>query len=187
MNGVNAAAVMQMLYHGKVPLIKWGLGNTKTFKDLIRELNKRESTLSTSSLGKVVRKIRVLSIKVKYRDSETQQEFYLVEEKQVFKDGRTRVRKLDCSVAEKLTLEEAADAETIGNALKEELGIEGEVRRLFDTDHYTTLGASKSYPGLETLKEIFEATVFLTPEQFRPEGYIEYQEDKTNYFVWTKI
>jgi hypothetical protein len=180
-------AAIALLYKYEVPLMTWGKRGTKTLDHLLGELRKNECELKASTLGKLTRKIRVLSIRVMYCDPETQQRFYLVEEKQVFKDGRTRTRNLECSVAEKLILEEIADCRTIGNALQEELGISGEVHRLLYTDHYTTLGSSKSYPGLETMTEIFEATVYLTPDQYIPEGYIEFQSDKTNYFVWEKI
>lgn len=46
---------------------------------------------------------------------------------------------------------------------------------------------SNSYPGLPTIVRIHQATVELSPGQFRPEGYIELQEKKSTHLLWHRV
>lgn len=43
---------------------------------------------------------------------------------------------------------------------------------------------SSSFPGLISRYSVSCFEVYLTSEQFNPEGYVEEQEDKTTFFVW---
>ena len=187
MNKDYAEALLMLLFNNHVPLARWGNGQAKTFKHFITELDTGDCEFQLRD-NKIVRKIRVLLIAVYYKDPETEKLFHLMETIQVFKiDGRKRIRNSGYSVGEKLKSGKIADNTSVTNALKEELGVSGEVLRLKKTDKYVTQGNSKSYPGLETVSENFCFTVYLTPEQFKPEGYIEEQNDKTTYFKWVEI
>lgn len=185
MTNVNAVEVMAMLYRHEAPLIIWGQKGTKTLGHLMDELNKGECEL-VETHGRLNRKIRSLFVDVYYTDPENQKKYHLVEKEQVFKDGQRRVRDQLCSVAEKLTLFEQADKQSVIRALREELNVTVPDQGIMKVDMYTTLSHSKSYPGIETLNEIHCYNVYFSPQEFKPEGYVEYQEDKSNYFIWVE-
>lgn len=185
MANVNAKEIMALLFKYRVPLIKWGQGQTKTFNHLITELQKEECEL-IETFGKLNRKIRSLFIDVYYTDPENQKKYHLVEKEQIFKSGQRRVREHLCSVAEKLKMSEDPDKLAVGRALLEELKVHVQDRQIMKIDMYKTLSHSRSYPGIETLNEVHCYNVYFSQKEFRPEGYIEYQEDKTNYFVWVE-
>ena len=106
----------------------------------------------------------------------------LVEEKQVFTDGRKRTRDIGGSIAEKLLPNEEAEKAAL-RAVREELQVIGDLTiRPKRTDE--EIKDSPSYPGLQTkyVRHYFETE--LDGKQFKPEGYTETQPDKTTFFVW---
>jgi hypothetical protein len=183
---IEESYVQELLKTGGVSQDGWGKNGTKNFGQLMAELQNGEASLAFTG-RRLFRQLRILNLDVYYVDCETNQRFRLIEKEQVFKDGSKRIRSKSPSVGEKLCKDESADEQSISRALKEELGINWPAAKFYATDFYTTQSHSKSYPGLETRTEVFRFDVYLTPEQFRRQGYIEYQSDKTTYFVWEEI
>lgn len=158
----------------------WGSGSAKTVSHLLRELQNNESEL-TESEGTLIRHVRALMINVRcVVNGET---YILREEKQVFKDGRVRIRDMGVSLGEKLTAdEEPGDA--VSRALTEELGISAADSTFVKED--ATSKESPSYPGLTTEFQKYTYDAHIAPSDFNPEGYIEHQPDKSTYFAWQK-
>ena len=158
-----------------LPIAQYGKGQAKTVKQMIEEIESGESQIIWEN-GKPIRVINLVCVEVVSEDGEQQ----LVEEKQVFSDGRVRERGI-WGVSEKLKPNEEPYEGAI-RAMKEELGVEN-CSIQFDSIEKEE-NESPSYPGLLTryLKLNYQARVW--DEDYKPEGYVEKQKDKTTYFVW---
>ncbi len=161
----------------------WGIGKAKTVTHLVDEVQEGEAILEIVN-GYIVRRIQSISITVY---SPTQPTLLLREVKQVFQDGRVRQRNLpdNCSVAEKVkALHNETPEEAAIRGMLNELKIQVDLEQLIYNRKYTKEGTSNSYPGIITEKEIHIFECKFTQDQFKPTGYIEEQEDKTNHFKW---
>lgn len=167
-----------------VDTANWGKGEAKTLAHLQKEIDEGESLLVADEDGKLRRKVVVAGADVYYVSPEGRK-FRLKEERQVFKDGRVRTRKLSRSLVEKMKPDEDPKAAAI-RGLREELG-------LASNSSLTELGidenqsASQSYPGLHSQYVRHNYGIVLSDEQFNPSGYVEEQDDKNTYFVWEEV
>ncbi len=172
------------LYEAGIDTSSWGKGAAKTLNHLWRELEKGEAFLEPDKDGQLLRKVIVSGADVFYSSSDGRR-YRLKEDRQVFTDGRVRRRDLGFAVSEKLGLGEEPE-EGMVRGIREELGIEGDVSlKQVAADEQTR--ESRSYPGLRSQYTRYLFRVQLNSDQFRPEGYIEKQPDKTTYFVWEQI
>jgi hypothetical protein len=164
-----------------VPIEEWGQGAAKTTHHLLEEVRAGETELSVTSEGELERRVSVLWLDVLSADGS----WHLLEEKQVFKDGRERRRKLSSSLGEKMTPGEGVEEATY-RALAEELGVTG-VEQLDYLGNEQTTHTPDSYPGLSSHYDTHTVRVHLSPESYDPAGYREVQKDKTTYFVWEPV
>ncbi|KKR78107.1 MAG: hypothetical protein UU23_C0003G0005 [Candidatus Curtissbacteria bacterium GW2011_GWA1_40_9] len=172
---------VQLRKHG-IDFDKWGHGAQKTYAHLLEEIKSGE-TLLESKDDALLRKFKVVGVDVTYTDNNGKS-YRLREDRQVFNDGRERRRNLGTSIAEKLKPDESADT-AAHRALDEELGIT--VENINKRGEYHVRQPSESYSGLVSDYNAFIYEVKIDNDQFKPEGYIEVQQDKTSYFVWDKI
>jgi hypothetical protein len=176
---------IDLLRHHNISFENWGKDSFKTINHLVKEIVEGESILSIED-NELFRKISIVFIDVCYIDV-AGKIFKLIEEKQIFKDGRERKRefKEEGSVAEKLKSGEIADENVVRRAVAEELGIKN-ITNIINTGTKEDIHESESYPGLKTkiIKHFFK--VQLNKQQFVPEGYMERQPDKNTYFKWVK-
>lgn len=161
---------------------EWGDGATKRVDDLWEELESGETELSLVD-GELVRKTYVAGVDV-YAESGGQW-YRLVEEKQVFANGAERRRELASSIAEKMRPQESIE-EAAHRALQEELGVTGPVS-VSSTGEDVIQKASQSFGGMQTKLHRRTASVQISEQDFRPEGYVERQPDKSIYFVWQPV
>lgn len=106
----------------------------------------------------------------------------LVEDRQVFTNGRVRPRPhIPTSLAEKLKRGEDLRA-ALARAMAEELGIR-EYHILSDFTETTETKQSQSFPGLESEYRVFKVDVLIDGSEVKDE-YQERQPDKTTYFAW---
>lgn len=169
--------------HG-VPLDEWGKGKAKTVDHLVKEVVEGEAVLTTTENGELVRQISVIGMDV-FHKGEDGKTYKLVEDKQIFKDGRERRRELPTSMGEKVKPGEDLNEAAV-RAVREELGVEGDI----PVEHTNTtrkVRESNSYPGLKGEYVIHDYRSWLTGEQFHSEGYIERQTDKDVYFIWREV
>jgi len=179
--------IKRLLLDCCVDITVWGIGDAKTLDQLVKEVIDGESRLLRSENGELTRSVEVVQGVITYVD-ENGETFQLVEEKQVFGDGRVRVRNrlIDISVAEKMKPDEDP-REALIRGLKEELEIT-EGAQIADNPEVDSKDEdSLSYPGLRSQYQIYTFVVELDESAYKPEGYAEVQDDKTNYFVWKKI
>ncbi len=171
----------EMLLSNNVNILLWGKGMSKTLEHLFFEIVKGECEIEVKN-GKVIRTIRALSINVFYKDE------ILREEYQKMKDGRFRRRKLDCSVAEKITREDKDLNDAVKRALEEELNIlditNDQIKYKRELDRYYE--SSEDYPGIAMNIKLYKFDTHLKYVQYNPYGYVEHQNDKDIFFVWTK-
>ena len=173
----------QQLQNSGVDVSKWGTRQAKTLQHLLKEIKDGETILVKNNEGKLLRENIVGNAIIYYISSEGKK-YRLREEKQIFKDGRERQRAL-FHVSEKIkTTEDPKEAMTRG--IKEELGIKSEIN-LTQIDTNIELLISPSYPGLQTQYILHKFETILNDEQFKPEGFIEEQPDKSTYFVWEEV
>lgn len=171
--------------HG-ISTAQWGQGSAKTIQHLKAEIEAGESVLRIDESGMLVRYTHFLTMKVFCKRPDGK--YFLIEDRQEFKDGRIRRRTQTWSVAEKLRLDEVSNIKgVVVRALKEELQIEGDVENLTDVVVLESVKDSPSYPGLRAYFTSYDLEVTITQEQFRPEGYREEQKDKTTFFTWIKV
>lgn len=158
---------------------KWGVGEAKAFENLVSDITLGEAQL-VSKNRTLIWKSRCSSVLVTFQD------LVLVEDRQVFSDGRIRRRPqhYGTSVNEKLRpLEKPLDGAL--RAMREELGIS-----IIDPSELKFLreslieAPSQSYPGLISRYTRYEYGWEALRGLYVPRGYVERQGDKTTYFVW---
>jgi len=175
--------LLVFLQDHNVPLHEWGTGEAKTFDHLLLEISLGESEL-TEKDGKVLRSAEGSMLNVYYYDG--QATWVLIEEKQVFTDGRSRTRNLDPAIGEKMRPGETPE-DGAYRALSEELGITEKLPLIPKPLRMKGPVPSQSYPGLWSVYSMHIFDVFLPEHLYKPEGYEENQSDKTSYFVWEKL
>lgn len=173
-----------LLIRHNVPVNSWGKGGTKNLADLLREIEKGETTLSVRD-GELIRETSVLFITVRCSPPGSPP-LRLKEDRQVFRDGRVREREhpYGASLGEKLRAGEKPDAEAVERALEEELGVTSFGILRWDEPRIREQD-SPSYPGLRARFTEYHCEVELR-RAYRPEGYVEAQLAKTTYFVWVE-
>ena len=169
-----------------VPLDLWGKGEAKTLDHLAKEISRGVAVIYFDEEREIwVRKVKTVEVRVFY-DSPDGNTYILKEDRQVFKDGRVRKRGFSW-VAEKMEEGEGCLPASV-RAIKEELGLlspftsgpEYVENKMIERD-------SGSYPGILSKHSVDCFKVFLKPDQFVPDGYVEEQEDKTTFFVWEEM
>lgn len=157
----------------------WGMNATKTIGQLALEILTGDCELTVEE-GKLIRKVQVVSVDVSYVDKDGML-FLLFEDRQVFKDGTVR-RRAYFGLREKMKKNENKLA-AAQRALKEELKIITNTDML-EGDFESAIEQPPSYPGLESKYAIFPFSYTMPEEYYKPEGYIDEQDDKTTFFVW---
>lgn len=174
---ITVLGLEKLLKEFQIPIIHFGTGKAKKISDLLEEINNGDCEFVISQKG-LCRKVSVVRIKILYKD------FILIEDRQVFKDGRERKRELS-HLGEKIHCDEEVKT-ALKRACAEELGIESSL-------DYISCGVEKetryssSYPGLKSEYLLYDFTVTLKDEQFNKEGYVEKDEKGTGlttYFKW---
>lgn len=165
--------------HG-VDVNRWGTAAAKSVEHLRRELEQGESVLLEED-GQLVREVAVVEIDV----VGPREEVRLHEDRQEYRDGRTRRRSLGGALNEKLHPGETPDR-AARRALREELGISDARLALVPLDTVEDERESPSYPGLRSRYLVWRYRLRLPPRHFRPEGYVEEQDDKATYFRWRR-
>ena len=169
-----------------VPLELWGKGEAKTLSHLVGEISRRATNFFFDEKEeKWVREVRPVEVHVFYESPEGVT-YFLREEKQVFKDGRERRRNYPW-VGEKMEKDDEDSLAAAVRAIEEEVGL---IPPFASGPNFTgdkeIQRDSGSYPGIVSRHSVSCFEVYLTPEQFNPEGYIEEQEEKSTFVVWEK-
>jgi hypothetical protein len=167
-----------------IPCDDWGKGYAKNVSNLLDELKNDECAIFDEQ-GYLVRYIEFVGIRIFYKDKDGIK-YYLKEDRQIFKDGRERRRTMAASVSEKMKFGEDAEIAAV-RGIEEELGIQVEQVQLIKKDELSYDGGSQSYPGLKSKYKGHVFILNLRQGQYKPEGYVEVQKDKSTYFVWEKI
>lgn len=173
--------VLALLARYNVPLEAWGKGDAKTLTHLIAEIESAEAWLEESPVHGLMRVSSGTTLSVYF--PVVGGRLVLKETKQVFADGRIKVRPLDFSIGEKRRPDETPESAAY-RALREELGIDEAIPLQEKTERIKGPVPSVSFPGLTTFYTMHHFIVILPKRYFRPEGYIEHQQDKTNYYEW---
>ncbi len=171
--------LIQLLRKYKIPFESWGTGNSKPFEKFCSEINSSEAKLVERD-NELFRLVSVVVMNVFYFNNN--QHFKLKEDRQIYKDGRVVRRDLKDSLLEKLKPQEDPYSGAL-RALREELGITTKVT-LNDNGMTSEIVEGKSYPGLMNHGTLYNYEAILSDKEFKQEGYIEIQDDKTSYFVW---
>lgn len=166
-----------------IPVEEWGTGSAKTIDHLLDELRNKECIIKKEE-NSIVRYIEFVGISVFYKEKNGNI-LYLNEDRQEFKDGRIRKRKMSSSVSEKMKFGEDPLISAV-RGIEEELGISVDMNQLKRIKHLNFDGDSLSYPGLKSKYTGHKYTCYITDDQFNPEGYVENQSDKNTFFKWTK-
>lgn len=173
-----------MLKSSNIPVDEFGKKEAKTLEHLLNEVRSGESTLIVDDSSEIKRILSVLCLDI-LCEVERGEVFLLSEDRQVFRDGRTRRRNLGSSIGEKLELGENP-YEAIARSVQEELGISS-VQSVYIVGSKFHESMSESFPGLISCKELIGGVAVIDQADFNPQGYTEVQADKTNYFVWNRL
>jgi hypothetical protein len=166
------AALAEWLKVNGIPYESWGVGGSKSFDRLWREISEGETTLRE---GPPRRWTEVVSVSIRVGGRQ------LVEVRQRMADGTVRERNLPPS--EKM-LPREAPVRAAYRCLMEELGVEcSAVMSMVESEPEPVKeGESPSYPGLTTSYRVHNFTaevVGLNPENFTTkEGLL------THYWEW---
>ncbi len=175
---------MSLLRAYGVPVDSWGKGVAKSVDDLFLEIQEGESSLEALDIPHaLVRHVRVACIDVVIKNRNDL--YMLVEDSQVFTDGRKRSRKLETSVSEKLDPGEDSH-DGASRALKEELGF-ATGYALYKVREETETIDSPSYPGLTAKFQRFFFVAWIQRCLYKPEGYVEDDGKKKTFFVWKAV
>lgn len=179
-NSVDLRNLEEYLLDFNIPLDQWGKGYAKTLDHLLSEIQSGECKIIED--GKtLLRKIEFVMCEIFYYEGETL--LKLIEEKQVFNDGRTRIRDKESSVSEKMIIGEDP-IESLVRGIEEELGISIQESQIRPEKGIEKIEVSQSFPGLMTKYNGHNFTCFLNESQYNPKGYVEIQKDKRTYFIW---
>lgn len=181
----NVSILRARLKNAKIDISLWGTGGYKTIEHLAKEIDNNEIILDVTKNGELIRISEVVAAKIFYID-DNGKKYQLIEQKQVFVDGRERIRPSNGqSVFEKMKFGEAP-MQAMARGITEELGIGDEFNISF-VDEIEKNEESKSYPGLITQSTTYFFEALLNTSQYNSQGYIEVQDDKITYFVWEQI
>jgi len=158
--------LVNFLIANDIPVDQWGKGSAKTVRHLYNEILEKESVLSYID-GKLIRSIEFVSAQIFY-DSPGGV-LKLVEEKQIFKDGRVRSRYLESSVSEKMKADEGP-RNSIIRGIEEELKISIAMDQIEANGNIDETEESNSYPGLLTRYNGYKYKIELRSHQYRPKG-----------------
>ena len=167
---MNIEELKCFLRRHQIPFDLWSQGATKSIEHLLAELNAGEAGFTWSESGLLLRRISPIGINVfGTLDGVLMR---LVEQRQVFPDGRVRVRKLSTSLGEKCVFGEPVH-QAARRAALEELNV--------NIDGFTVTGlelrtgrVSNSFPGLLTTDELVTLRVEMPHRLVRPQ-YVETQ------------
>lgn len=162
---------------------RWGDGATKSVADLWHELDEGESEIISAG-GELIRRTQVAAVDVTARLSNGQLQ-HLIEQKQVYKGGWERRRNLITSLAEKIKPNENTEA-AVRRAIAEELGILT-VKHIDLRGEQVMDKPSATFNGMSTELQLRLAHVEIHEADFKPEGYIEEQAEKSVHFVWELV
>jgi hypothetical protein len=166
-----------------IPVEVWGKDYAKTVEHLLWEIQSKECNLIKEG-GILIREIEFVMSEIFYKKGN--ETFKLIEEKQIFVDGRERVRQKDSSVSEKIKIGEDPH-ESLKRGIEEELGLDLTDSQIETKGVFNEEEVSNSFPGLTTRYKGNKFTCYLDDTQYNPNGYKEVQKDKTTYFSWIKI
>jgi len=183
-NEISIEELERILHESGVSTEGWGTEEAKTIELLLEEVNSGETILEKVG-GVLIRKTRVARSRIYYLEGDDAVH-RLSEDRQVFKsDGRTRSKKFEQAVGEKIRINEDPD-EAMIRGIHEELAIDGEIDFRPKGIHFEK-GPSYSYPGLTTEQTMYDFEAILNDNQYNPNGYIEEGETLTTYFIWKEI
>jgi hypothetical protein len=166
-----------------IPVEEWGKGYAKTVDHLLWEIESKECNLVEEN-ETLIREIEFVMAEIYYSDDDG--DYKLIESKQIFVDGRTRSRKKDSSVSEKIKMGEDP-VESLKRGIMEELGLSLDDSQIESKGIINEEEVSNSFPGLTTRYKGNNFVCYLNEDQYNPDGYQEVQKDKTTYFSWVKI
>jgi len=173
------SATKQLLQR-HVDFTRFGIGSAKKLTDLLEEVEKGETILLEEN-GRLVRQVSVVTINVFV---DVNGDLYrLVEDRQVFDDGRLRRRNLPSSISEKLHRDEDVLI-AISRALKEEIGVSEFTILTSAPSTSVEKKESSSYPGIVSYYALTKMDVLIALSEYKAEGYQETENDLTTYFVW---
>lgn len=184
-NVESIADLVSLLESHGIDLTQWDKGNAKTLSYLLNEIKHGESTLILDEKYGLIRQVEVVALDIQYIDKKSGKAYLLIENRQVFSDGRVRRRYKINSVAEKMKPGECPE-EAARRGIKEELGIDDNIG-LFPPKHSEYYRVSESYPDLLTRYSYNLFKAILSEKQYKKEGYIEDRSDCKTYFVWREI
>ena len=181
---ISPEALLEILVKAGLPLNEYGKGAAKTVHDLFNEVREGESVMSVNDRHEISRHVNVLWLDVfcHLADGRT---FVLKEDRQEFKDERMKRRPLDSSLGEKIKPGESPEV-AAERALNEELGV-SEYIGMYALETTQDSFVPDTFPGLKSDYTMHKYVAVLPEEVFVPEGYVEYQETKTNYYVWEEV
>jgi hypothetical protein len=191
----DADNLVHLLQRNGIDLSVWGRAGAKTVEHLAAELSGGECLLHTGETD-LVKVIKVSAVHVFFQsDDGTLLE--LVEDHQEFHEPgvppRQRIRDFQQAVSEKSQLLGAEgnvwedDHNTAIRGVDEELGITLGIEQLEVLRIEHKFEPSASYPGLVSRKAVTVFAARLTADQYKPDGYIERQPDKTTVFKWKPV
>lgn len=175
-------ALRELLIGHGFDLTHWGEGSTKPLEALWNELAEGESEI-VSKMGIPTRRTNVAAVDVYATLPDAR--YRLAENKQVYNGGYERERGLITSLGEKIKRGETAET-AVRRAVAEELGIRT-VKSLELVGEQLLERESATFNGMLSDLVLYLAKVEIDPSDFRPEGYIEVQPDKSIYFNWHEI
>ena len=183
--------LLEKLIAGNVPLEAYGQGGAKTIHHFLSEINEGEAVVTIGKNNAVFREVSVLGVDILCKHSNGV--YILKEDRQEFKDQDGRVdtsrpvkrRELDSSIGEKLKPNESPE-DAITRALEEELGVK-ELSNVYKIGYEEKTSMSETYPGIESTYKLHKFVTVISEDEFKPEGYVEDQHDKMNYYVWEQL
>lgn len=161
-----------------VPVWSYGLNQAKTLAQLLEEVKKGECRLSVED-GRVVRSAGVVCLNV-YQNG-----LILVEDKQIFLDGRERRRKSSISLGEKIEKDETQEKALDRLIQQEEVSYLESVRDqiIQSSLKLGRVGESPGYPGIISKYEFFLYEVSL-PETLTVPLVIHEPDGKIVHYRW---
>lgn len=176
--------LQKTLENAGIDTSNWGKNKNKSLADLYSEISNGETTLILDPKKGIIREVEGAGANVYYTDK-SGTTYLLLEEFQILSDEQKRRRYPTTSVSEKMKHgENPFDA--IVRGIKEELGISSKINPI-KTETEFEEKPSPSYPNLYSKYSKYCFDVFLTDEQYKPEGYYEVENGIKTVFKWNTL
>ncbi len=183
--------LVNLLVKYDIPIERYGLSNVLPLQALLEQVLEERVKLVERN-GKLIRSMNLVTINVFYQDGEELLELKEDRQVRIAMESKTEIkhtksrRKVTWSVSRKIRSVEQLREKAI-LALKNELGLDVNPKRLLNESYWIYSGPSAKFPKLKDRACVYGYDLYLKPSEFQRDGYSFEDKYLRSYFYWKKV